>query len=85
MSEWIEHDGKGMPVDGEILVHVRFPDGYEDTHDYQGNPLKPDRADYWSRSWDWMRPGAPLDVEIFAYRVVHDLSSSKAKQVEKDQ
>lgn len=24
---WIEHDGKGMPVDGETVVDVRFRDG----------------------------------------------------------
>lgn len=26
---WIEHDGKGMPVDGETRVWVRFRDGVE--------------------------------------------------------
>lgn len=25
---WIEHEGKGMPVDGETVVEVRFRDGY---------------------------------------------------------
>jgi hypothetical protein len=29
MSDWIKHDSKGMPVDGETLVHVRFGDGAE--------------------------------------------------------
>ncbi|NNH59480.1 hypothetical protein HLI01_22355 [Rhizobium laguerreae] len=29
MSEWIEHDGKGMPVPAETLVLVRFWGGEE--------------------------------------------------------
>lgn len=26
-SEWIEHDGKGMPVDGNTLLDIEFADG----------------------------------------------------------
>lgn len=26
MSEWIKHDGKGMPVDGDTRVDVRWAD-----------------------------------------------------------
>lgn len=68
MSDWIEHDGKAMPVDDETLVYVRFPDGYEDTVSYEGEPLQPSPANYWSDSWVWSRPG-PLNVEIVAYRI----------------
>lgn len=31
MSAWIEHDGKGKPVDGAIFVLVRFWGGEETT------------------------------------------------------
>lgn len=68
MSNWIEHDGKGMPVDGETLVHVRFPDGYEDTVSTEGEALQPSPANYWSTSWSWTNT-TPLNVEIIAYRV----------------
>lgn len=27
MTDWIDHDGKGMPVDGEEFVDVKFRDG----------------------------------------------------------
>lgn len=30
MSEWIEHDGKGMPVEPTVEVDVRYRDGDED-------------------------------------------------------
>ena len=29
-SEWIEHDGKGMPVDGETIVRVRLGNGWKE-------------------------------------------------------
>ncbi len=30
MSEWLEHDGKGMPVKPHVEVDVRYRDGDED-------------------------------------------------------
>jgi hypothetical protein len=43
MSEWIEHDGKGIPVDGETLVLVRFWGGEES--------IVPNRASVAGECW----------------------------------
>lgn len=72
MGEWIEHDGKGMPVDGESYVHVRFRDGSAD------EPVIPffeaDKAKYWDDDNpllnNWLWGSCDLDSEIVAYRVV---------------
>jgi len=73
MSEWIEHDGKGMPVDGDTLVYVRFADGWEDERDAFGNDLSPDKAKVWgsgpSSNWVWGEQ-RPIHLEIVAYRIV---------------
>jgi len=65
---WIEHDGKGMPVYGDVLVYVRFPDGYEDTADKDGQPLEPSHADEWGDNWTWPA-GHPTFADIVAYRL----------------
>lgn len=52
---WIKHDGKGMPVDGETLVHVRFFDGSEN---YSPCP---------AIEWDWGEDGPK---RITHYRIV---------------
>lgn len=62
MSEWIEHDGKGMPVDGDKLVEVRQRDGWE-----SGRPVK---ASYWTISHDnWTHDHSRQAYDIVAYRV----------------
>lgn len=64
-SEWIEHDGKGMPVDGETVVFVKFGDGGEDwRHNkasfwHDGNP----RYSFWV--WNHDRPGS-LEIEAYS-------------------
>lgn len=40
-GEWIEHDGKGMPVDGHTMVHIKLGSGLCDEN------LKPERASWW--------------------------------------
>lgn len=62
MSEnaWIEHDGKGCPVDTSRLVDIRFGPGargkrYDDK--LRQDPL----------NWEWRNGFAPLD--IIAYRL----------------
>lgn len=63
MSEWIEHDGKGMPVDGDTLVYVKFSDGDDDS-----KCKRPMTASYWRHNWN--RPEAPFHgSDIVAYRI----------------
>lgn len=65
-SEWIEHDGKGMPVDGDTEVEVRFPDGFV---------ASAVSASYWHGRTDeassWVVPRwGNRGARISAYRVV---------------
>ena len=69
-SEWIEHDGKGMPVDGDVLVAVRFKDGEPGFDD------SPIPASYWHNyealASNWIAvPDDPYDdgFTISAYRI----------------
>lgn len=55
MSDWIEHDGKEMPVPGDTVVDVRFRDGTE-MHD-----TYPCMSDSWKHIWG--------DADIIAYRL----------------
>lgn len=63
MDGWIEHDGKGMPVDGETMVSVRFRE-------------KGERGSAPARFWDrcnpscWRHTGEETELDIIAYRVV---------------
>lgn len=57
---WIEHDGKGMPVDGETLVNVRLRDGIEFD---DGQTLASD----WGLCW---RHDPEHRNDIIAYRIV---------------
>lgn len=71
-SEWIEHDGKGMPVDGSTLVYVMFRDGAKDEH--------PSRARIWgvhggpTSNWEHSEP---TDWDIVAYRLHSPTPSSQ--------
>lgn len=62
LSEWIEHDGKGIPVDADQPVFVKFASGWKDEH------LGHSQASYWE--WEWERVGTPWPSDIVAYRVV---------------
>lgn len=67
MNTWIEHDGSGMPVDGETLVNVKFRDGTDDL-DYDPIPAK-----LWGTGnfvSNWAQFGEPCEADIVAYRVV---------------
>lgn len=61
---FIEHDGKGMPVDGKTLVHVRFVDGREDKDAMMASWWSPiaGSRDHWTRSGH--------DADITHYSVV---------------
>ena len=63
---WIAHDGKGMPVDGNTLVWVKFDDGGDDTH----NP-SPKTAEWWQGGADSWSPEAW--TKIAAYRIVESV------------
>lgn len=66
MTDWIKHDGKGMPVDGETLVQVRFRDGWSDERHATN-----DKASYWHEDEpegsSWV--STEDDDYIIAYRV----------------
>jgi hypothetical protein len=65
-SDWIEHDGKGMPVSPDTKVIVRFRDGEEEG---------PDQAEY-AECWGMCGCGSnwshefPSPSDIVAYRII---------------
>lgn len=62
MSDWIEHDGKGMPVEGNSFVSVRFYDGCIDGEPYW-------KAKNWYENWFW-DTAQNCSANIVAYKVV---------------
>lgn len=70
MSEWIEHDGKGMPVPGDTQVELRFRDG--DT--------RTGTAGFWDDGGDdgtqWRFLASDPDFDIVAYRIITNPDSS---------
>lgn len=62
---WIEHDGKGMPVDGETEIEVMYADGIK----FDG------RADEWT-GWDWE---GHLMTRIVRYRIADAMMTERAK------
>lgn len=71
MSEWVEHDGKSMPVPGETLVLVRHRDGVDEAQ--RGYP--PRRADFWlfgeefNDMSNWSHD-LPASGDIVAYKIM---------------
>ena len=65
MSEWIEHDGKGMPVSPDTKVIVRFRDGDEETEDLAATAASwgAGRGSNWSHEF-------PGGSDIVAYHIV---------------
>jgi hypothetical protein len=63
-DDWIDHDGKGLPVDVDEKVELRFRDG--DT--------RVGRAGFWHSDGDegtqWVFDESDPDYDIIAYRVV---------------
>lgn len=68
-GEWIEHDGKSMPVDRGTLVTAKYASGFERT-DRAGTMHSSDEE---MSDWRWTDPDDELN--IVSYRV---LSISKA-------
>lgn len=68
MSEWIKHNGKGMPVSAETMVSVKLRGGFED---HGAVP-----AGYWhcetsSSNSNWRHYDDRMrDYDIIAYRIV---------------
>lgn len=75
MSDYIDHDGKGMPVDGDTLVFIKQAGGYcdEDNHavgiaaKFWHNPDEEEVPE--DSNWFWPANG-PTDFHIIAYKVV---------------
>lgn len=74
-SEWIDHDGKGMPVDGDVLVAVKFKDGDEDFINF------PIRAEYWhsdNEGSNWVASNTDDDdALITAYRIATPINEQE--------
>lgn len=50
-TDWIEHDGKGMPVEGDTFVLVKTKLGKEKEPNFIGNDF--DKASYWDGDEDY--------------------------------
>lgn len=72
MNEWIEHDGKSMPVDGDTLVFVRFGDGSDDEK-IGREPIKARWWHFWysiaDSNWVWTENRSSTS-DIVAYKIV---------------
>lgn len=66
---WIEHDGKGMPIDGDTKVVLRFRDG--DT--------RVGTAGFWhgddGEGTQWVFDEGDPDFDIVAYRIIQPAST----------
>lgn len=73
MGEWIQHDGKGMPVRPETSVQIKARNGYS-----EDGWNSAETAAFWAEDerdggWNWKGQGG----DIIAYRVVHPTSTSQ--------
>jgi hypothetical protein len=70
VSEWIEHDGGGMPVPGDTHVEVKFRDG----------DILTGQAGYWDSEGDdgtnWRFVKSDPDFDIVAYRIISNPDST---------
>lgn len=64
VNGWVEHDGKGMPVDGDTIVAIRCRDGVE-AMSYPASDFLGDKHGF---KGDWWR-NQGLGVDIVAYKV----------------
>lgn len=68
MTDWIEHDGSGMPVPGDTLVYTRHSDGFDDSF-----CSYPTEASFWDGPFpelsSWLKSDDD-DAYIAAYRIV---------------
>ncbi|WP_460231515.1 hypothetical protein [Agrobacterium radiobacter] len=65
-ADWIKHDGKSIPVNGDTIVEVRMASGFEYDADFASNWLEREG----SKS-NWHHDlGCPHPCDIVAYRIV---------------
>ena len=74
-SEWIEHDGKDMPVDGASFVTAKYADGLEryDEARFLHSP-RPEVSD-----WVWTDPDDELNIVAYKVHPSQALTPSKEK------
>ncbi|MDO6966966.1 hypothetical protein [Rhizobium alvei] len=60
---WIKHDGKGMPVDGDTLVEVKYENGNVD---------KPCEAEIHDLLDSWGPEPMVVVLSISEYRIVNE-------------
>lgn len=70
-GEWIKHDGKGMPVAGDVMVLCRFADGSDD--ELAGLP--PLTASFWDSFYpgisnNWIASEVHANDAITEYKVI---------------
>lgn len=75
-SEWIDHDGNGMPVGPDVLVAVKFRDGFDWYEDF---PLC---ADNWHSNIspnfsNWHSLNDDDDALITAYRIATPINEQE--------
>lgn len=65
-TEWIEHDGKGLPVPEDTLVLVKYRNGIN------GEDIRPQRAYKWGAGgvWSNWNHAVPCGSDIIAYKVI---------------
>lgn len=70
MSEWIEHDGKSIPIDKNVKVIVRFRDGTDE----ELTGASASFAGYWHNEYHWPSSNwcheEPCGADIVTYKVV---------------
>lgn len=68
-TDWIVHDGKGMPVEGDTFVSVKTRLGKEKESNFIGNDS--DKASYWGCDEDYENYWLPYNPNhITHYKIV---------------
>lgn len=69
-NEWIEHDGKEMPVSGdqEVFIRVRWENGAETTEASL------------AKEWIWPWEQVPFEDQILAYRPLFSQALTPSKE-----
>lgn len=67
-TDWIEHDGKGLPVPEDTLVLVKY------RNSINGDNVPPQRAYKWGTGgvWSNWNHEIPCISDIVAYKVVEE-------------
>lgn len=68
---WIEHDGTGMPVAGDLYVHIETRDGYQSAARADAfTAEKNEGFDWWRHYSDEEMPnGRDVDDDIVRYAI----------------